>query len=75
MSFNYRVLEFHGILDEPWFAVHEVFYTDDGVPYAYADKAAVISGDTVEELQTLVDRLNRALSEPVLKSEIFEASD
>ena len=71
MNWNHRVIncpsENGG---EDYFTFKEVYYDDDQKPYAYGNP--FIGGDDIEELQALVNRLNKALEQPVLHEKEFE---
>jgi hypothetical protein len=52
----------------------EVYYEDDGTPSSYS--APFMYGDNLEELQSIVNRLQEALNHPILNaSEFPEPSD
>lgn len=76
MSWNYRVIEFVDPTDnEPWRAIHEVHYDDEGRPAAYAENAArVISTDdagTNVGLDWVLAKMREALDRPVLFEKDF----
>lgn len=67
MTWNYRVIkydhrpDYNG--DEPWFAIHEVYYDEDGKPTSVTENASTVSG---EDLKWVVERMQEAVSKPVL---------
>lgn len=77
MTWNYRVLEFvDPATDEPWQAIHEVHYDDDGKPASYSEEPAVVmshdAGNNVAELGWVLDKMREALSKPALVERDFE---
>lgn len=65
MSWNYRVLCRQDANGEPYFAVHEVYYTDDK-PTSWTCDAASPSGDNLFELAIDAARMAAACGSPVL---------
>jgi len=53
MSWNYRLIRFQKrhkrVGEHSWYAVHEVYYRDDGSIKAVSTEPAAIVGDTVQE--------------------------
>jgi hypothetical protein len=49
-----------------WFEVQEVYYNRKGEPCGYC--ASYVGGETLEELQTQIDRHSKALALPILNS-------
>lgn len=75
-GWNYRVIEFVDPLSGPWRSIHEVYYDDEGRPFAYMeDPAGVISdeGDGFD-LSGVLDMMRSALDKPVLVEKDFEAA-
>jgi len=74
MKWNHRVMncpsENGG---DDYITFKEVFYDDDGEPYAYSEP--FIGGDNLEELETLVASLNAALKQPMLHEKTFEKGE
>lgn len=76
MSWNYRVIEFvQPGSDEPWQAIHEVYYDQDGNPDGYSEEPACVSSTdaagTVAGLGWVLDNMREALSKPVLVERDF----
>lgn len=66
MIWNHRVVDLTAENGgEPLFGLREVYYGDDGKPEAYCDSFMV--SEDVDGLRELVERLQKALSEPVVK--------
>jgi hypothetical protein len=71
MSWNHRVVDMTAENDsDPLFEVREVFYNDDGVPIGHVEPS--VMSETMEGLTKLLDRMQEALAQPVLKPEDFE---
>ena len=62
---NYRVL-YHHHPEEPYFAVHEVFYNDDGEPNGYGAEATPIMGGAPAEIVGTLRMIMEGLQQPVL---------
>jgi len=63
MVWNHRVIKREGLLDGDYMFA-EVFYGDDRKPHSWSP--CFMSGDDLYELEGLVNRLKKALKEPVL---------
>lgn len=61
MTWNYRVM-----LRDGSYAVHSVYYADDGRVISWSVEPALLIGESVEELGEELERFRRALCEPVL---------
>jgi hypothetical protein len=61
MTWNYRVMVRDGR-----YAVHAVYYADDGRITTWSAEPMDLSGESVEDLSEELERFRRALSEPVL---------
>ena len=67
MHWNHRVVDCsHDNGGEPWLTICEVYYNEREQPYAYCDPCT--GGESIEELQTQVDRWARALEHPILNA-------
>ena len=71
MTWNHRVLA-HEHKGEFTFAIHEVFYNDDGVPDMCTEDPVGVVGDTLPELSDTLMRMLSALIEPILNYTDFE---
>ena len=49
------------------FAIHEVYYKDNGEIYAYSEDAMHPSGETMEELEQDITAMQQAFHAPILK--------
>jgi hypothetical protein len=70
-TWNHRVVDMtteNG--GEPLFEVREVFYNDDGVPVGHGEPS--VMSETMEGLAKLLDRMQEALAQPVLKPKDFK---
>lgn len=79
-TWNYRVIEFlEPGTDEPWQAIHEVHYDDDGRPEYYSEDPAVVvshdAGNNRADLCWVLDMMRLALDKPVLVEKDFERSN
>ena len=65
MSWNYRILEqeFNG---EITFAIHEVYYSDNGKPRACSEHPTYPMGKTMEELKNDLAMYGEAMKKDVL---------
>ena len=52
------------------YAVHEVYYNDDGTIYAYTNNPVRAYGDTLEELRETLNHMLKSLDAPVLEQPI-----
>lgn len=74
MSWNYRVMYFPDA-PEPYYAVHEVYYDDFGLPNGYAENAASIAWEVDEGIAAgskIVDMMRQAFQKPALRPEDFK---
>ena len=71
MTWNHRVLA-HEHKGELTFAIHEVFYNDDGIPDMCTEDPVGVVGDTLPELSQTLRRMLSALIEPILNYTDFE---
>lgn len=75
MSFNYRVLQNvndHELVSDDeriWYAIHEVYYDENGVPNASSSEPIYPYGTTLEELKESIELYLTALDKPTLKIE------
>jgi hypothetical protein len=68
---------FDPLTKEPCLAIHEVYYHEDGTLRAYSVNPAGVAGgdgETVEALGEVLDRMRRALGEPILEPGDFHGS-
>ena len=68
MSWNYRVIEKKDGTGTT-FAIHEVYYDEEGSPYLCTINAVAPMGETLEDLRADVKFYNTALEKPVLDYE------
>lgn len=73
MSWNYRVIK-HEKLDGSWFSIHEVYYDDDGNPWACTEDPASPFGETEEELRAGAAMMMKAFEKPVLNYSSFNGT-
>ena len=73
MSWDYRVI--HRVFDngESYFAIHEVYYSDDGTTIkSWTATPVYPAGETVEELSGDISHYRRALMQPTLEMSELE---
>ena len=78
MSWNYRVIQTDDASGEPYHAIHEVYYDNDGTLISYsAEPTPVVAfdGDGVKGLSWALDRMREALGKSVLTPREFEAGN
>ena len=65
MSWNHRILatEHKG---EIFLNIHEVYYNDKGVPDSYTANPVSVSGETLEDLKWVLEKMKDCLSKPIL---------
>ena len=63
---NYRV-----ILKDGQYAIHEVFYNDQGEAWTCTEDPVGVAGDTLAELAEDLEHYRQALDRPVLAYEDF----
>jgi len=70
MNWNHRLVD---MTDEnggdPLIAFCEVFYDDNGKPTGYTEP--FMSGENMDEINNLIERLKEATKHPILKPEDF----
>lgn len=73
MTWNHRVMKrvIHG---ETIYAIHEVFYEDDG-KLSWTENEVYPCGETLEELEECLERMRLALAKPVLNYDAKEPTD
>ena len=69
MTWNYRVMHRDGR-----YAVHSVYYGDDGRITDWSAEPMQLTAESVEDLAEEFERFRRALSEPVLDYETGRCS-
>ena len=70
---NHRVIEFTQADGSKWLAIHEVHYDDDGLPFAYAESPADVSGESAEELSQTLEWMRAAIGLPHLAESDFRS--
>lgn len=80
MSWNYRVLKFVGE-EEPYYSIHEVYYNEDGEPYAYSkDQLGARAEGPILNLLFSLLRYLEAFNKPILvvskiERELFSSTE
>ena len=65
MTWNYRVLR-HVEKAEEWYQVHEVYYRENGSITSCSEEAIAPFGETVEELQEVIELMKAAFDKPAI---------
>jgi hypothetical protein len=64
---NHRVVKKHyPETDETFYTIHEAHYNDNGDLYGYTEGGVDPCGESIEELRETLNRMLRALDQPVL---------
>lgn len=66
MSWNHRVMRTTEPEGAHHFAIHEVYYSENGSIKAWTERAVGPCGDTLKELQQDVSRFTLAFTRPIL---------
>jgi hypothetical protein len=66
MTWNYRIMRHYG--EETFYAIHEVYYDDNGTVEWWTEKAEVIS-DTVEGILEVLSMMHDASLKDILDYE------
>lgn len=56
----------HETDDETYYAIHEVYYADDGTVDAWSTEPADVSGDTIEDIIADLTKMTDCTTKPVL---------
>ena len=65
MSWNYRLIQSSDMLGDH-FAIHEVYYDDDGKPCQVTDEPQVESEDSIFAMKATLRRMLEACDKPAL---------
>jgi len=71
MSWNYRVIK-HIDKGREWYAIHEVYYNNGGLPDSCTKEPVYPSGEDVGELNDDFEYYKSALSKPYLDISTFD---
>ena len=68
MHWNHRVIkkECRNDADETTYGIHEVYYNNNGVPTMCTEEPIRLLGDSVKDLKETLERMMKALDNPVL---------
>ena len=66
MTWNHRVIRRKYETGEEYFAIHEVYYDDNGKPNGVTALPIAIFEDSVEDLAITIERVKECLSKPLL---------
>jgi hypothetical protein len=66
MTWNHRVLKTKdGVDGSDWYAIHEVFY-EDGKPRSYTANPIDVSGESIDDIRWVLERMRECLDKPAL---------
>ncbi len=69
MGWNHRVIKVvdkaMGV-DEEWYAIHEVYYNEDGMFAGCAERPSTACGESIEEIRTVLEQMLGALDKPII---------
>lgn len=68
MSWNYRVLQHLDHDGDPYYEIHEVYYSKDGAIEGWTANSVGPAGSDTQELEKDTKLLKVALTRPILKS-------
>lgn len=71
MTWNYRMIEHTNRDGSSWFAIHEVYYNDLGVPQYCSEGPCSAHGEDTETLITDMQYMMKALNKPTLRYDDF----
>jgi len=69
-TWNYRIIHTTYILNDKTYdeyGIHEVYYDSDGNIDGYTKRSVPVSGNSVDEIEAILDRMQRALQKPVIE--------
>lgn len=78
MKWNYRVMYHHPNVanTEGWYAIHEVYYKEDGSVEGWAESASDTYCEDINDMQDMVDKMMQGTAKAVLDyntgEEIYE---
>ncbi len=73
MTWNHRVIRrTHPQWKRPYFAVHEVFYDEDDVPYLVTQEPVDVGGESLDEVRQSLEMMAAALEKPVIDMSYFD---
>ena len=66
MTWNHRVIRRRYETGEEYFAIHEVYYDNDGKPSSVTTLPVAIFEDSINDLAITIDHIRECLDKPVL---------
>ena len=72
MTWNHRVIRHTKDCEEPWLAIHEVFYDDNGNPNSCIVDPIKLINEDLESLKWEINKIKECLDKPILDYEYFE---
>ena len=67
-SWNYRVIRTEDG-DEPWYAIHEVYYDDNHAVDGYTLRPVTVSGNSIDDLRWTLEQMLKSLDKEVIEEE------
>lgn len=74
MTWNYRIVRHHNGGDI-WFAIHEVYYEEDGKPKMVSTSPVAPHGENLDDLQKDLEMQKAACKLPILDYTLFNRRD
>ena len=71
MTWNYRIIEHKNHDGSSWFAIHEVYYDENGNPQYCSKEPCSAHGEDIETLTTDMSYIMEALKKPPVPYSYF----
>jgi len=68
---NHRIIRHKDYKDNIWYAIHEVFYDNDGVPNGCTEKPLEVLDEEVDGLKWQLEHMLKAFDKPILDYQYF----
>lgn len=68
MTWNHRVMKIEN-RGETFLEIHEVYYDDQGRPNGYTTDPIAVTGETIDELRWVLNRMLECLDKDILTEE------
>jgi len=69
---NHRILRHEEEDKSEWFAIHEVFYNNEGIPHSCTENPISIIQPDIEGIKWEIDKLAIAIDKPFIEYSYFE---
>ena len=68
MTWNYRVLKSKDGGDD-WYQIHEVYYDKEGNINGWAERGAIVCGNTLSELRSSLEMMLKSLDKEIINND------